>query len=224
MNGNLVGMINVVFNVIFEVANLLLVINLVLVINKFFKKKLPTNFVFLLCYLILSMTEYLLFELNRFSFITFFENQKFIDLFFALIHFSFLAFFIKNEIIINKKKLNNLFFYVIGIIILLLIFFDKINSTYYSVTVSNLGLILFCSIYFNSIMKAGYEYHSNQTPAFFIVSGVFLGTSMLLPIILFGLYLKTILSPNAFFLISTLAPISSIIMYSFFIKAILSIK
>ena len=192
--------------------------------NKFFKKKLPLNFVFLLCYLTISTIEYLLFELNRFSILTFFENQKFIDLFFGLIHYLFLAFFIKREIIGNNKNLNNLIFYVIGIIILIVIYFDKIKSTYYSVTVSNLGLILYCSIYFNSVMKSGYEHLSNKTPAFFIISGVFLGTSMLLPIILFGLYLKTILSPNAFFLISTLAPISSIIMYSFFIKAILSIK
>lgn len=217
-------MINVIFNIIFEIANLLLVISLLLAINKFMKKELPGNFVFLLFYLIISTIQYLLFELNRFSILTIFENPKFFNLFFALIHYCFLAFFIKNEIKGNQKNKINLLFYLIGIIILILIFLDKLKSTQYSVTLSNLGLIIFCSIYFNSYMKAGFEKISNQKSVFYFISGIFFGSLMLLPVILFGYYLKSILSPNAFFLIATLAPISSIVMYSFFIKSILSIK
>jgi hypothetical protein len=127
MIGNLVGMINVVFNIIFEIANLLLVISLLLAINKFMKKELPKNFVFLLFYLIISTIQYLLFELNRFSILTIVENQKFFNLFFAFIHYCFLAFFIKNEIKGNQRNKNNLLFYLIGIIILILIYLDKLK-------------------------------------------------------------------------------------------------
>lgn len=214
-------MVNIVFNIFFELANLLLVISLLLTFIKFFKNKLPNNFAFLLLYLVISSVEYLIFELNRFSILIFFDNQKLVDLFFALIHFLLLAFFILTEIKMKRKIILYFLYYSIGSIILVLIYFDFIKSSYYSVTVSNLGLIIFSTLYFNSLMRTEHNNYIGQSSSFYIISGLFLGTSMLLPIILFGLYLKSILNPDAFLLISILAPISSILMYSFFIKALL---
>jgi len=101
-------MSKIVFNIIFELANFLLLINLIFSIKKLANGLMPRKFYVLFIYLAISSIEYLVFELKRFDVISIFSNQLLIDLFFVLIHFLLLANLIFTEIH-NKSNKNLLF-------------------------------------------------------------------------------------------------------------------
>ena len=149
-------------------------------------------------------------------------NWLWFELIFSIIHFSLLALFILKQI----KNLTSNFYWIYFLILLILVgvnFFDLMNGSYYSASISNVGLIIFCLIYFLDLLKDNSGIVLKNDPLFLIITGIFLGSGTLTPILLFGNHLKEIIDPDTFFWVALLSPISSIIMYSLFLKSFLCI-
>ena len=149
-------------------------------------------------------------------------NWLWFELIFSIIHFSLLALFILKQI----KNLTSNFYWIYFLILLILVgvnFFDLMNGSYYSASISNVGLIIFCLIYFLDLLKDNSGIVLKNDPLFLIITGIFLGSGTLTPILLFGNHLKEIIDPDTFFWVALLSPVSSIIMYSLFLKSFLCI-
>ena len=214
----------ILFNLLFELANLLLLINLFLITRKFIQKKVPSKLFPFFFYLIISVIEYLFFELRRLSIFLSISSALYIDLFFGLMHYVLLSATIiyDGKICVKKYLLSTIIASVI--FICFFIYRDILNGTYYSVSASNFSLILVCIVYIYELLISNDYNGFNSNPLFYILIGVFVGTTLIFPILLFGKQIKNFISDVAYYWVACIAPFSSIIMYSLFIKGINKIK
>ena len=109
-----------------------------------------------------------------------------------LFHFTFLSFFIYSVLPRKEdvKFLFPLFFTFLSITLFFLVFYSskKMNSASFSA--ANLGLIIFCVIYFYRLFNEVPKTTLLKQPAFWVISGIFLCMSISIPVISLDSYLK----------------------------------
>ena len=119
----------------------------------------------------------------------------------------------------KKNNFENFFITTISILLIIGSIYDFFYGKYYSATISNVSLLIICISYYLKLLDNPPENSLKEIPDFFIVTGVFLGSALLTPILIFGNYLKSELDDSNYFLIAIIAPLSSILMYLFFIRS-----
>lgn len=207
-----------VFNIIYEIANLLLLINFYFSHLLYKEKENRIRVGLLYYYTIGALIVYFLEELFRFSFIKSSELRQMSGLFFVIFHFVILSLFIlKNS---KNKTYKYWIFFSELLVLFLFIYQDFKFQKYYSASISNIFLIFHCFYYYLNLVKKREIIYLENDPIFFTVNGVFLGSGILTPVLLFGNYLHTYLDADTYFWIALIAPISSIVMYSMFFKSL----
>jgi hypothetical protein len=121
---------------------------------------------------------------------------------------------IERKIFVNISQIIGLFIFA-----MFLAFTDKQESILSIATTSNFLLIFLSLLYYIEFQSRG-ELIRGDDAFFNIVTGIFLSSGMLTPILLTSKFLKAILTRESFQIISCIAPISSIIFYVFTIKSI----
>jgi hypothetical protein len=109
-----------------------------------------------------------------------------------LFHFTFLSVFI-SSVLPNKQefKYSNLFilsFFCLSLIFLLFNKTIKANSVPFAI--ANLGLVLYCIIYYYRLSKEPIQLNLFKEPSFWIISGIFICMSASIPINSLHEYLK----------------------------------
>ena len=215
-------MSEIVFNIVYELADFLL---LILLISSFFvinRNHSIKYFLIFQTYIILCSADNLALELLRYY--NYLEKVNWIifQLLLSTIHFGLLSFFLLKQLNKRSSYVNFLFIFILSLLIIFN-FLDYKNSNYYSATISNIGLIIFCLFYYVDILKGNLDIDLKSNPMFLIASGLFLGSGLSTPILLFGNHLRVILDHNTYYWVAILSPVSSIIMYSIFLKSFLCI-
>lgn len=146
-----------------------------------------------------------------------FKNVNLISLIF---HFSFLSLFIfrviNNKILIRKLKF---LFWLFELLIIGSIIIDHNGKTGISYILTNLGLSIFSIFYYYNLFQNIPKDNLLNEPSFWIITGIFFGVSVNIPILAFSLYLYNV-SKQIYFTLSWIAPFGYIVMYIFFIKGI----
>jgi hypothetical protein len=109
-----------------------------------------------------------------------------------LFHFTFLSIFI-SSIFPNKQNVNfsvPLFIIFFTIILLSLILYSGKNINFGSFAIANLGLIIYCIIYYYLLFHDKPNANLLKEPSFWIISGILLGVSASIPINSLHEYLK----------------------------------
>ncbi len=214
----------IIYNIIYQTTNILFIISALSAIRVINRNDIPkylNNFFF---YPLLGSMNIIFYELNRYDIITWYPCTiaKFSFVFF---HYIFLSRFIFLVIgTFFKDKVLKYIFIIISFIVIVLLIFDFKGQTYYSATAVNIGLLIYCLFYFSSLFRENPILDLLNDPSFLIISGIFFGSCVGIPIYLFGIYLKNSIPQDIFHTIIIIGPISSAIMYIFFIKAFLCIK
>lgn len=215
-------MSELVFNIVYSLADLLL---LILLISSFFVVNKPHSikqFSIFQIYLILCSIDNSVLEILRFYNCLGKFNWIIFELIFSSVHYCLLSLFLIKQLKRNPKYLN--FIYVsIFIFLIVFNFIDYKNSTYYSASISNIGLIIFCVIYYLDLLHGDFDINLRRDPMFLIASGLFLGSGSLTPILLFGNHLWFLLDSETYYWLAILSPTSSIIMYFVFFRSFLCI-
>ena len=137
-------------------------------------------------------------------------------------HYTFLSLFISQFLILKKqRKYFKVLFIIFIIMLIAFIFTDIINHSVISFAIANLGLIMFCIFYYNQLFKNIPILNLLKEPSFWIITGIFFGMSITIPISLMGGYLYHNLSKNIYYSIATIMPFGYGMMHLFFIKAFL---
>ena len=149
-----------------------------------------------------------------------------INNFSVVFHFSFLGSFI-----IRVMLLKSYFKYIVvtfSLFLVLIIYFLFSNNFTTSIeqlfSISCLGLTILSLFYFHYIFK--YSSHANllKEPAFWIVTGIFISMSFIVPISATIDYLRYRIPEFNFSIISNLLLVGYIIMHIFFIKGFIISK
>ena len=139
-----------------------------------------------------------------------------------LFHFGFLSRYIYIEV--NKKaafRYTAICFFIIQIPF---VYFDIINHTILSFSVTNGCLFILCCYYFYYLFLAPPILNLFKEPSFWVCCGILLGSGLLIPFYSFSRDIsKIITNLNAHYLLGTLSTLGYGIMYIFFIKAYLCI-
>ena len=215
-------MSEIVFNIVYELADFLLLVLLIssfFVINKYHSIK---YFLIFHIYIILCSADNLALELLRYY--NYLEKVNFLifQLLFSTLHFGLLSFFLIKQLNKRSSYVNFTYIFILSLLIIFN-FLDYKNSHYYSATISNIGLIIFCLFYYIDILKGNLDIDLKSNPMFLIASGLFLGSGLSTPILLFGNHLSVILDHDTFYWVAIFSPVSSIVMYSIFLKSFLCI-
>ena len=216
-------MSEIIFDIIYQLANVALLICLIFSFYISKRKYKSRSYRIIHWYLVIALFNNVIIDVVRFFIPMYLNYSFFFLLLFSTFHFSILTFYI--IILLNKKSLLiSIFYFLIISVLFYYNYYDIQNSTYYSATISNIGLIFFSLIYYFDLIKYSSKLDLKVQPSFFVISGIFFSSALMLPILLFGGYLHLILNSNLFYLLAILAPISSISMYIFFIKSFLCIR
>jgi len=213
------------FFIVFEIANVLLLLITILFFIYYSKFKIDDDYKILVIYLFGASFVNITSEILR---ITHFQSNQVVRIF-TLLFNSFHLMCLGRFIFFELKKIKQFKYYsfikVLVILIYLIIFCMDINyKTYYSASVTNILLILLSVIYYYNLLDYLPTLNLKVNPSFLFITGIFFGSSLLTPILLFGKYLRSILNIENYFLISIIAPFASIIMYLFFLKSILCLR
>ena len=208
-----------IFYSLFESANILLLITFFFIINSLRFKK--SSFRSLVIYISIALIAYTISDLIRFGFLKF--DGLLIMLLFGFLHYLLLGLFIIKNLIVKLQRVSVFYFISLPLLLIALVYDCKYNS-YYSASIANIFLIILCTSYYQNIFNNSIDIDLKSNPSFLIVNGIFLSTSLTIPIILFGQYLKSVLSLEKYYLIASIGPISSIILYCFIIKATRCLK
>lgn len=179
---------------------------------------------FFYLYPLIGSIHIMCFELNRFG--IFMSYSSYLTTFiFSFFHFSFFSLLLIS--IIGGKKKNPIIFIIyvsFSIMVLISIYFDTLYHKYFTPSVVNLGLTIISGYYFINLFKEKSVINLYKDPGFYISTGIFLSSIIMIPILLFFDYFRSHFSSNIFYLISSIAPISSLLLYGFLIKAVLCIR
>ena len=216
-------MSELVFNIVYELANLLILLNFILSLSVFKKRQLQSKFRIFQTYLFFALIEVGFVDLIRLTKLSLYINWFYPSIVFTTFHFSILSFFIYKDF---KKKLiiHKVIFLLILFLLIIMNFIDVKNETYYSATISNFGMILFSLFFYLDLIKNKHDDLVEKEPTIYIINGIFFGAGFLVPILIFGNHLREILDPNIYYWIAILSPTGSIIMNLFFLKSILCIR
>lgn len=211
-----------IFDIIFHVANASTFIVALMYINLVFTRQVSFRYYLLVCYLFFSTIVLGVHEIN----IAFKVGLKYdfhlTNLLFILSHFIFLGIFVLLSIDDFKSKKRAFFLLIILLVLLIVqLRFDYMKHTYYSASIANISLFIIASIYFICIVSQEIKFDYFSLSSFNVVVGVFLNSTISFPIYLFSSWLKTQVSLEYYFMISSFAPISSCIMMYFFFKSYL---
>jgi hypothetical protein len=215
-------MSKVVFNIVYSFADVFL---LILLIFSFFvhnKSHSIKHFLIFHIYLILCSIDNLALEILRFYDYLGKVNWMIFELIFSFFHFGLFSLFLIKQL--KRKAIYVFYLYVLILTFLtVVIFIDYKNSNYYSASISNIGLIIFCVIYYLDLLNGNLHVDLKSDPMFLITTGLFLGSGTLTPILLFGNHLRQILDNDTYYWVAILSPISSIVMYCIFLRSFLCI-
>ncbi len=214
-----------IFLFLYELTNLVLYLTLFMAIKLIIEKKISKNFSYLFVYLIVTTLLVVYSDLIFFKCISSIIFLKKIKLFFPSFHFIILGLFVckwfKNRI---YKNHGNIIIYFFTFLLFVGFLLDLKKYSYYSVAISNLGLIILCSFYYYSHVITKVEALNYNSFSFISISGIFISSGASLPVYLFTNIIDKSLSEELFFSISIIAPLSSLILYLFFFKSFLCLK
>lgn len=146
-------------------------------------------------------------------------------IFFSFIHLGILLWVIEQEISKVLKLLKIKFFFWVSILVqFLFCLFDLVKKTYYSATFSNLIIIGFSILFYFILFKGSVLINLKNHVGFILINGIFLSTCLILPIILFGKHIKVSMNSSDYFLVASIGPFASILLYSFFLKTAACIR
>lgn len=205
-----------VFKILYNIANVALILNFVLVSILIKKRNIDSKYKYLFAYLFSMLTFGSLLEIKRTLGL---NNWNFIESF-CLIqsfsHFIFLCLFILNE---EFKKMKKTLFLSSTVFMILLfgfsIYIDHKFQQYYSISLANFGLIIISIIYFRKLLRSNPDIDLKKSPTFLIAIGTFISSGISMPIYLFARHLKMALDLNTFLLIASIAPFATIVLHSF---------
>ncbi len=147
-------------------------------------------------------------------------NRLIFMLAFAFAHQFLLIKFIISELLNHKLiRFNKLFFLLLTIFELFICYYDFIFGSYYSASFANVSILYYTSFYFIVFFNEEFSDKIQTGFAFYIITGIFISSCLITPIILFGKYFYEFLDRDYYYLISIIAPISSLLFYVFILKA-----
>ena len=216
-------MSELVFNIVYELANILILLNFIF--SKFFFRKINIEKKFLVfqAYLFFALFEVAFVDIVRLTSLSYYVNWFYPSIIFTTIHFALLSYFMFMEIKM-KLRLYIVSFFLFLFLLVIMNVVDIKNETYYSATISNFGMILFSLFFYFDLIKNKHDDFIDKNPAIYIINGVFFGAGFLVPILIFGNHLREILDINTYNWIAILAPTGTIVMNLFFFKSILCIR
>lgn len=137
-----------------------------------------------------------------------------------IFHFSFLSGFI-FKVVHNKAFQIYLLmiFWTFQILIAFFLFRDFYSNASTAFVLTNLGLFLFCMVFYCDLFNYIPTYSLFKEPSFWIITGIFCGACFNIPILLFGKHLFDI-SKDLYRTVGWLAPFGYIVMYLFFLKGL----
>jgi hypothetical protein len=211
----------IIFLIVYQTANILLYVSVFWHIHKKRKYIIPKAFNGVLIYQVVTSLMLIISDLVYFKFVDNLIALNKAQLFFPLFHFFFLSsFVIKSSSESRNKLFTNCVFFATILLLIVITIVDSDKFNYYTITVSNVGLIILVLIYYNNLFYGKKDITLNKSASFFLNTGVFISSGFSLPIYLFGKILESRLSSGTFYFVSILAPVSSIILYLFIIKSI----
>ncbi|MEJ7611687.1 MAG: hypothetical protein WKF88_10960 [Ferruginibacter sp.] len=138
----------------------------------------------------------------------------------VLFHFSFLSFFIYKKV--DRSKIYRFIAIVFFIIIIPFLYNDMFKGTFVSFAIANGFLFILCCFYFYNLFSSPPVLNLLQEPAFWICSGILLGSGLLIPFNAFNRqFLNLILNREIFYLLGVLAMLGYIVLHFFLIKSFL---
>jgi hypothetical protein len=146
-----------------------------------------------------------------------------INNFLIVFHFVFLTFFIYNIIKSNRKKkyLLPLFFIFISFLLFSFTQREIRIKNLFAYSISNLGLVIFCIVYYLDLFNNVTKLNLSATPSFWIISGIFFCMCITIPLTTLFEYLNQIISNDFEKNIGAIISFAYGIMHLFFIKAYL---
>jgi hypothetical protein len=209
---------------LYWLANISILILSFLSTKLIFNKKRSDFLHFFYLYPLIGTIHIVCFELNRFD--VFMSYPSYLTTFiFSFFHFSFFSLLLISITGgIKKNPIIFLIFLFFSLIVLISIYFDTLYHKYFTPSVGNLGLTIISAYYFVNLFKEKSVINLYKDPGFYIATGLFFSSIVMIPILLFFDYFRSHFGTNIFYLISSIAPISSLLLYGFLIKAVLCIR
>ena len=138
-----------------------------------------------------------------------------------IFHFSFLSRFIISVIPGNKETplLRNVYWIFLLPILYFLFRNDLTTQNNQAFSISNLGLTFLCIKYYYRLFKNLPQINLKKEPSFWIVTGVFIGMSLHIPVSAMIDYVKDKISIFNYIILGNILLITYTIMHLFFIKA-----
>lgn len=138
-----------------------------------------------------------------------------------IFHFSFLSHFIISVIPGNKDTplLRNMYWIFLLPILYFLLKNDLTTQNNQAFSISNLGLTFLCIKYYYRLFKNLPQLNLRKEPSFWVVTGVFIGMSLHIPVSAMIDYVRDKISILNYIILGNILLITYTIMHLFFIKA-----
>ena len=138
-----------------------------------------------------------------------------------IFHYSFLSMFIIR--VMPNRKVDNflkIVFYIFLSILLFLLYKERIDKqNTFAFATANLGLTIFCVIYYYRLFNNLPVFNLKKEPSFWIITGIFFCMGSNIPLITVSNYLYQNISITNSRVVNSIAIFCYIIMHLFFIKA-----
>ena len=191
-------------------------------VTKLSKYKRQKNYLLIVIYLLIASIFCIVNELRYYKLVRININYY---IPFALIHQFVLIKYIMIEIDkLLKSKFLEALFYSFIFIQFGFYYIDYNNESFYSASFSNFSILLYSVIYFYILFNNEISIEHIPKYSFLIIVGIFISTSLIFPIMIFGKYLFETLNKAQYHLIASIAPIASLIFYLFIFKSILCLE
>jgi hypothetical protein len=207
-----------IFFSIYHLANALLFLSFLLFLFNFFKFKEEKNYKILTIYLLISVLAVSFFELKRNNLISMVDDYTIFKLLYNYLHFLIFYIIISQECQFSILKYS-LAILILTIAYIFMSFYDYHFKTIYSTSITNIALILTCILYYYYLLVKLPLKELKHDETFLIIKGVFLSSGLLMPIYLFSDQISHLITADTFYFVAIIAPISSLILYSYFIKS-----
>lgn len=146
----------------------------------------------------------------------FFSDLNFFSLIF---HFIFLTWFILQVIKSSGSyQVERIIRAIFILCILASVVNDYVNGFRYSYVLVNGMLFFYCFFYFGRLFKNNPYLHLTSQPAFWIITGIFLGMGITLPFYIFHEFLLVRITKNTHNLLGLIGGVGYATMHIFFIK------
>lgn len=162
----------------------------------------------------------LIIQLNKILVSVEFINR--LNLISLIFHYVFLSFFLIRFGFLNKLKIVHIYFWVSLVLITIFFIRDFLNNTSsFSFCLANFSLLFICLLYYHQIFETNLDKNILKEPVFYIVTGIFIGMGLSIPIILFWDYVDINLTVEYKRILQSFTNLPYLIMQTFFIKAYL---